>query len=66
MTSTKEFWAREWLLNHIGEQHKTQRILTALEIAQNQGFICEDGYLTKAGKSYIEQKKEAFTLMEYS
>lgn len=53
-------------LNHIGEQHKTQRILTALEIAQNQGFICEDGYLTEAGKSYIERKKEAFTLMEYS
>jgi hypothetical protein len=34
----KEFWSREWLLKHIGEQHKTQRILTALEIAQNQGL----------------------------
>ena len=65
MNSMKEFWAREWLLNHIGEQHQTQRILTALEIAQNHGFICEDGYLTKAGVRYIEQEKEVFTLMEY-
>jgi len=65
MTSMKEFWSREWLLNHIGEQHKTQRILTALEIAQNQGLICEDGYLTKAGVKYIEQEKEALTVMEY-
>ena len=64
MTSMKEFWAREWLLNHISEQHKTQRILTALEIAQDQGSICEDGYLTKAGVRYIEQKKEVFTMME--
>ena len=65
MGTMTDFWAREWLLNHIGEQHQTQRILTALEIAQNQGFICEDGYLTKAGVRYIEQEKEAFTLMEY-
>ena len=65
MTSMKEFWSREWLLKHIGEQHKTQRILTALEIAQNQGLICEDGDLTESGKSYIELKKEAFTMIEY-
>ena len=65
MTSMKEFWLRKWLLDNIGEQHKTQRILTALEIAQNRGFICEDGYLTEAGKSYIEQEKEAFSVMEY-
>ena len=64
MTSMKEFWSREWLLNHIGEQHKTQRILTVLEIAQNLGFICEDGYLTETGKRYIEQEKEAFIVME--
>jgi len=44
--------------------NKTQGILTALEIAQNQGFICEDGYPTKAGVRYIEQKKEVFTMME--
>jgi hypothetical protein len=60
----KEFWSREWLLNHIGEQHKTQRILTALEIAQNQGFICEDGYLTESGQRYIEQNREVFSLLE--
>ena len=65
MASMKEFWAREWLLNHIGEQYGTQRILTALEIAQNEGYICEDGYVTEAGNRYIEQRREAFSVMEF-
>ena len=39
MGSMKDFWAREWLLSHIGEQHKTNDLNAALEIAQREGYL---------------------------
>ena len=54
----------QWLLNHIGETHKTQEILKAIEIAQPEGYISKAGHLTVAGKSYIEQNREVFSLVE--
>ena len=64
MDSMQEFWACQWLLNNIGETHKTQEILKALEIAQTEGYISRDGHLTAAGKSYVEQNREVFSLVE--
>jgi len=64
MDSMQEFWACQWLLNHIGETHKTQEILKAIEIAQTEGYISKAGHLTAAGKSYIEQNREVFSLVE--
>jgi hypothetical protein len=64
MDSMQEFWACQWLLNNIGETHKTQEILKAIEIAQIEGYISRDGHLTAAGKSYVEQNREVFSLVE--
>ena len=64
MDSMQEFWACQWLLNNIGETYKTQEILKAIEIAQNEGYISRDGHLTAAGESYIEQNREVFSLVE--
>ena len=60
MDSMQEFWACQWLLNNIGETHKTQEILKAIEIAQTEGYISRDGNLTAAGKSYIARNREVF------
>ena len=64
MDSMQEFWACQWLLNNIGETHKTQEILKAIEIAQTEGYISRDCHLTAAGKSYVEQNREVFSLVE--
>ena len=64
MDSMQEFWGCQWLLNHIGETHKTQEILKAIEIAQTEGYISKDGHLTVAGKNYVEQNRELFSLVE--
>ena len=64
MDSMQEFWACQWLLNNIGETHKTQEILKAIEIAKTEGYIRRDGHLTAAGKSYVEQNREVFSLVE--
>ena len=64
MDSMQEFWACQWLLTNIGETHKTQEILKAIEIAQAEGYISKDGHLTAAGKNYIAQKREVFSLVE--
>jgi hypothetical protein len=64
MDSMQEFWACQWLLTNIGETHKTQDILKAIEIAQTEGYLSKDGYLTAAGKNYVELHKEVFSLME--
>ena len=58
MDSMQEFWACQWLLTNIGETHKTQEILKAIEIAQTEGYISRDGHLTAAGKSYIARNRE--------
>ena len=42
----------------------TQEILKAIEIAQSEGYVSKDGHLTAAGKSYVEQNKEVFSLVE--
>ena len=55
MDSMQEFWACQWLLTNIGETHKTQEILKAIEIAQTEGYISKDGHLTAAGKNYVKQ-----------
>jgi hypothetical protein len=52
------------LLTNIGETHKTQEILKAIEIAQSEGYISKDGHLTAAGKNYVEHNKEVFSLVE--
>jgi hypothetical protein len=64
MDSMQEFWACQWLLTNIGETHKTQEILKAIEIAQSEGYISKDGHLTAAGKNYVEHNKEVFSLVE--
>ena len=64
MDSMQEFWACQWLLNNIGETHKTQEILKAIEIAQTEGYISTDVHLTEAGKSYIAQNREVFSVVE--
>jgi hypothetical protein len=64
MDSMQEFWACQWLLNHIGETHKTQEILKAIEIAQTEGYISKDGHFTAAGKNYVAQNREVFSLVE--
>ena len=64
MDSMQEFWACQWLLTNIGETFKTQKILEAIEIAQCEGYISKDGHLTAAGKNYVEQHKEVFSLAE--
>ena len=64
MDSMQEFWACQWLLNNIGETYKTQEILKAIEIAQTEGYISTDGHLTAAGKIYIAQKREVFSVVE--
>ena len=64
MDSMQEFWACQWLLNNIGETYKTQEILKAIEIAQTEGYISTDGHLTEAGKSYITQNREVFSVVE--
>ena len=64
MDSMQEFWACQWLLTNIGETYKTQEILKAIEIAQAEGYISKDGHLTAAGKNYLEQNKEVFSLAE--
>ena len=64
MDSMQEFWACQWLLTNIGKTHKTQEILKAIEIAQSEGYISKDGHFTAAGKNYVEQNKEVFSLME--
>ena len=66
MDSMQEFWACQWLLNNIGETHKTQEILKAIEIAQIEGYISRDGHLTAAGKSYVEQNREVFSVVEWN
>ena len=66
MGSMKDFQAREWLFNHIGEQHKTNDLNEALEIAQREGYFSKDGYMTKRGSSFVEQQKEIFLEKEYS
>ena len=58
MDSMQEFWACRWLLTNIGKTYKTQ------EIAQTEGYISKDGHITAAGKSYVEQNKEVFSLVE--
>ena len=65
MGRMKDFWAREWLLSHIGEQHKTIDFNAALEIAQRQGFPSRDGYMTEQGSRFVEQQKEIFLAKEY-
>ena len=57
MGRMKDFWAREWLLSHIGEQHKTNDLNAALEIAQRKGFLSRDGYMTEQGSRFVEQQK---------
>lgn len=64
MDSMQEFWACQWLLINIGETYKTQEILKAIEIAQAEGYISKDGHLTAAGKNYISQNREVFSLVE--
>jgi hypothetical protein len=64
MDSMQEFWACQWLLTNIGETHKTQEILKAIEIAQSEGYISKDDHLTAAGKNYVEHNKEVFSLVE--
>ena len=64
MDSMQEFWTFQWLLTNIGETYKTQEILKAIEIAQSEGYISKDGHLTAAGKNYIKQNKEVFSLVE--
>ena len=64
MDSMQEFWACQWLLTNIGETHKTQEILEAIEIAQSEGYISEDGHLTAVGRNYVKQHKEVFSLAE--
>ena len=64
MDSMQEFWACQWLLTNIGETHKTQEILKAIEIARSEVYISKDGHLTAAGKTYLEQHKEVFSLVE--
>ena len=64
MDSMQEFWACKWLLSYIGETHKTQDILKAIEIAQTEGYISKDGHLTAAGKNNVEQNKEVLSLVE--
>ena len=65
MGSMKDFWAREWLLSHIGEQHKTNDLNAALEIAQREGYLSRDGYMTEQGSRFVEQQKEIFVTKEY-
>ena len=64
MDSMQEFWACGWLLTNIGETYKTQEILKAIEIGQTEGYMSKNGHLTAAGKSYVEQNKEVFSLVE--
>ena len=64
MSSMQEFWACQWLLTNIGKTHKTQEILKAIEIAQAEGYLSKDGQLTAAGRSYVKQNKEVFSLVE--
>ena len=64
MDSMQEFLACQWLLTNIGETYKTQEILKAIEIAQTVGYISKDGHLTAAGRSYVKQNKEVFSLVE--
>ena len=64
MDSMQEFWACQRLLTKIGETYKTQEILKAIEIAQTEGYISKDGHLTAAGRNYVEQNKEVFSLFE--
>jgi hypothetical protein len=64
MDSMQEFWACQWLLTKIGQTHKTQEILNAIEIAQREGYISKNGHLTAAGKNFVEQHKEVFSLVE--
>ena len=64
MDSMQEFWACQWLITKIGEKYKTQEILKAIEIAQSEGYISKDGHLTAAGKSYVEQNNNVFSLVE--
>ena len=42
----------------------TQEILKAIEIAQSEGYVSKDGHLTAAGRNYVEQHKEVFSLVE--
>jgi hypothetical protein len=42
----------------------SQEILKAIEIAQTEGYISKDGPLTEAGKNYVKQNKEVFSLVE--
>ena len=65
MGRMKDFCAREWLLSHIGEQHKTNGLNAALEIAQRKGFLSRDGYMTEQGSRFVEQQKEIFLAKEY-
>ena len=64
MDSMQEFWACQWLLTNIGETYKTQEILKAIEIAQSEGYISKDDHLTAAGKNYVKQNREVFSLVE--
>ena len=64
MDSMQEFWACQWLLTNIGETYKTQEILKAIEIAQAESYISKDCHLTAAGKNYIAQNGEVFSLVE--
>ena len=52
------------MLTNIGKTYKTQEILKAIEIAQTEGYISKDGHIRAAGKSYVEQNKEVFSLVE--
>ena len=58
MGKMKDFWAREWLLSHIGEQHKTNDLNAALEIAQRKGFLSSDGYMTEQEAALWNNKKK--------
>jgi uncharacterized protein YegP (UPF0339 family) len=42
----------------------SQEILKAIEIAQTEGYTSKDGPLTEAGKNYVKQNKEVFSLVE--
>ena len=64
MDSMQEFWACQWLLTNIAETYKTQEILKAIEIAQAEGYISKDDNLTAAGKNYIAQNREVFSLLD--
>ena len=65
MGSMKDFWAREWLLSHISAQHKTKDLNAALEIAQREGYLSRDGYMTDQGSRFMGQQKEIFVAKEH-